>query len=77
MIKDSIVHEKNIDEMHVKSEEKTSNVKPYRHPHYQETFQGRQEGRYQHYEGRRWILVNIHGSRHHQTTLQQAIIRDQ
>ena len=23
------------------------------------------------------ILVNIHGTRHHQTTLQQAIIKDQ
>jgi hypothetical protein len=42
MIKDAIVSEKKIDEMHVKSEEKLSNVKPYRHPHYQETFQGRQ-----------------------------------
>ena len=54
MIEDYIVSEKKIDEMHVKSEEKPSNVKPYRHPHNQETFQGRQEGIYQHYEGRRW-----------------------
>jgi hypothetical protein len=38
----------------VKSEEKPSNVKPYQHPHYQETFQGRQEGGYQHNEGRTW-----------------------
>jgi hypothetical protein len=54
MIEDAIVFENKIDEMHVKSEEKMSNMKPYRHPHYQETFQGRQEGRYKHYEGRRW-----------------------
>jgi hypothetical protein len=44
MIEDVIVSEKKIDEMHVKSEEKASNVKLYRHPHYQETFQGRQKG---------------------------------
>jgi hypothetical protein len=43
-IEDSIVSEKKIDEMHVQSEGKPSNVKPYRHPHYQERFQGRQEG---------------------------------
>jgi hypothetical protein len=43
-IEDSIVSKKNIDEMHVQSEGKLSNVKPYRHPHYQERFQGRQEG---------------------------------
>jgi hypothetical protein len=54
MIEDSIVIEKKIDEMHVQSEGKPSNVKLYQHPHYKETFQGRQEGRYQHYEGRRW-----------------------
>ena len=35
------------------SEGKPSNVKPYRHPHYQERFQGIQEDRYQHYQGRR------------------------
>jgi oligoribonuclease NrnB/cAMP/cGMP phosphodiesterase (DHH superfamily) len=29
-------------------------VKPYQHPHYQERFQGRQEGGYQYYQGRRW-----------------------
>jgi hypothetical protein len=29
-------------------------VNPYRHPHCQEIFQGRQEGRYHHYQGRRW-----------------------
>jgi hypothetical protein len=33
-IEDFIVSEKNIDEMGVQSEEKSSNVKPYRHPHY-------------------------------------------
>jgi hypothetical protein len=54
MIEYSIVAEKKIDEMHVKSEGRPSNVKPYRHPHYQETFQGIQEGCYQHYEGRIW-----------------------
>jgi hypothetical protein len=54
MIEDSIVTENNIDEMNVYSEGRPSNVKLYRHPNYQETFQGRQEGRYQHYEGRRW-----------------------
>jgi hypothetical protein len=51
-IEDAIVSEKKIDEMHVKGEGKPSNVKPYRHPHYQEKFQRRQEGRYQHYQGR-------------------------
>jgi hypothetical protein len=68
MIENFIVTEKNIDEMHVQSEGRPSNVKPYRHPHYQETFQGRQEGQYQHYEGRRWNtnIVNIHGTRYHQ-----------
>jgi hypothetical protein len=40
--------------MGVQSEGKPSNVKPYQHPHYQEIFQGRQEDRYQHYQGRRW-----------------------
>jgi DNA repair exonuclease SbcCD ATPase subunit len=54
MIDDSIVAKKKIDEVHVQSEGRPSNVKSYRHPHYQEAFQGRQEGRYQHYEGRRW-----------------------
>jgi hypothetical protein len=34
-IKDVIVSEKKIDEVHVQSEGKVSNVKPYRHPHYQ------------------------------------------
>ena len=43
MIEDSIVYEKNIDEMGVQNEEKSSNVKPYQHPHYLEIFQGRQE----------------------------------
>jgi hypothetical protein len=37
--------------MSVHSEENPSNVKPYRHPHYQGRFQGRQEGGYQHYRG--------------------------
>ena len=32
-----------IDEPGVKNGEKTSNVKPYRHPRYQEIFQGRQK----------------------------------
>jgi hypothetical protein len=54
MIEDSIVVEKKIDEMHVQSEGRPSNVKSYQHPHYQEIFQGRQEGQYQHYEGRKW-----------------------
>jgi hypothetical protein len=53
-IEDVIVFEKNIDEMGVQSEEKPSNVKPHQHPHYQEIFQGSQEGGYQHYQGRRW-----------------------
>jgi hypothetical protein len=53
MIEDSIVTRNKIDEMHVQSEGRPLNVKPYRHPHYQEKFQGIQEGRYQHYEGRR------------------------
>jgi hypothetical protein len=54
MIEDSIVVENKIDEIYVQSEGRPSNVKLYQHPHYQETFQKRQEGRYQHYEGRRW-----------------------
>jgi hypothetical protein len=54
MIEDAIVFEKKIDEMGVQNEEKPSNVKPYRHPHYQERFQGRQEDQYHHYQGRRW-----------------------
>jgi hypothetical protein len=32
--------------MGVQEEEKLSNFKPYRYPHYQEIFQGRQEDRY-------------------------------
>jgi hypothetical protein len=40
--------------MHVKSEGKPSNVKPYRHAHYQKSFQGIKEDRYRHYQGRRW-----------------------
>jgi hypothetical protein len=43
IIEDSIFAENKIDEMHVQSEGIPSNVKPYRHPYYQETFQGRQE----------------------------------
>ena len=42
MIKDSIVAKNKIDEMHVQSEGRPSNVKLYRRPHYQETFQGKQ-----------------------------------
>jgi hypothetical protein len=53
-IEDAIFSEKKIDEMHVQSEGKPSNVKLYRHPHYQERFQGRKEGRYRHYQGGRW-----------------------
>ena len=53
MIGDSIVSENKIDEMDVQSEEKLSNVKPYRYPHYHERIQGRQEGGYRHYQGRR------------------------
>jgi hypothetical protein len=52
-IYDFIVFEKNIDEMVVQSEGKPANVKPYQYPHYHERFQGRQEDRYQHYQGRR------------------------
>jgi hypothetical protein len=44
MVEDSIVTEKKIDEMHVQSDGRPSNVKLYRHPYYQETFQGRKEG---------------------------------
>jgi hypothetical protein len=81
-IEDSLVSKKNIDEMGVQSEGKSSNVKPYRHPHYQERFQGRQEDQYQHYRGRiniieeeDGILINFHGIGCHKTTLQQDIIR--
>ena len=76
LIEDAIVFEKKIYEMHVKSEEKSSNVKPYRHPHYQETFQGRQR-QYNIMKEEDGIIVNIHGTRHHQTTLQQDSIKDQ
>jgi hypothetical protein len=41
IIEDTIVSEKKIDGMGVQNEEKSSNVKPYRHPHYQVIFQGR------------------------------------
>ena len=44
MIEDVVVSKNKIDKMGVHSEEKPSNVKPYRHPHYQERIQGRQEG---------------------------------
>jgi hypothetical protein len=54
MIEDSIITKNKIDEMHVHSEGRPSNVKPYLHPHYEEAFQGRQEGQYHQYEGRRW-----------------------
>jgi hypothetical protein len=50
-IEDYIVSEKKIDDKGVQSEEKMSNVKPYRHPHYQERFQGRQEHQYHRYQG--------------------------
>jgi hypothetical protein len=36
------------------NEEKPSNIKPYRHPHYLERFQGRHEDQYQHYKGIIW-----------------------
>jgi predicted Zn-dependent protease with MMP-like domain len=52
-IEDASVYKNNIDETFVQSEEKLSNVKPYRHPHYQEIFQGREEGGYQNYQGKR------------------------
>jgi hypothetical protein len=54
MIKDAIGSENKIDEMGVPNEEKPSNVKPYRRPHYQERFQGRKEDQYQYYQGRIW-----------------------
>jgi len=41
-IEDSIVYENKIDEMDVQNEEKSSNVKPYKHPHYQERPEGRE-----------------------------------
>jgi hypothetical protein len=53
-MEDSIVSEKNIDEMHMHSEEKLSKLEPYQYPYCQETFEGRQEGRYKHYQGTRW-----------------------
>jgi hypothetical protein len=52
-------------------------VKPYRHPHYQEIFQGRQEGQYQHYQGRRWNTYQYSWNKHHKTIIQQDIIIDQ
>jgi hypothetical protein len=36
------------------NEGKPSHVKPYRHPHFQGSFQGRQENRDRNYQGRRW-----------------------
>jgi hypothetical protein len=70
MVEDSIVIEKKIDEMHVSSEGRPSNVT---NKHFKEdkkeyiNIMKEEDG----------ILVNIHGTRHHQSTLQQAIIRDQ
>jgi hypothetical protein len=40
--------------MGVYNNKKISNFKPYRHPHYHEIFQGRQEDEYRYYRGRRW-----------------------
>ena len=54
MIEDAIVFENKIDGVGVQSEEKLSNVKPYRHLHYQEIFQGRREDQYHYYQGRIW-----------------------
>jgi hypothetical protein len=42
-IEDVIVSKNKMDDMGVQNEGKPSNVKPYRHPHYQESFQERQE----------------------------------
>jgi hypothetical protein len=63
--------------MGVQSEGKPSNVKPYRHPHYQERFQGRQEDRYQHYQGRRWNTHQYSWNRASQNHYSIDIIRDQ
>jgi hypothetical protein len=49
-MEDYIVSEKKINDMDVKIEEKTSKVKPYQHPHYQE----RKEDRHQHYKEKIW-----------------------
>jgi hypothetical protein len=77
-IEDIIVSEKKIDEMDVKNEGKPLNVKPYQHPHYKKDFKEDkkidinitnldEDG----------ILINIHGTRHHKTIIQQDVIIDQ
>jgi hypothetical protein len=67
-IEDTIVSEKKIDEMHVQSEGKLSTVKPCRHPHYQERFQDNKVdiNIVKEEDG---VLVNIHVTRNHKTTL--------
>jgi hypothetical protein len=73
VIDDDIVFEKKIDEMSGQNEGIPSNVKPYRHPHYQEKYQDKKDdiNLMKEEDG---ILVNIHGTRDHKTTLQQVII---
>jgi hypothetical protein len=77
-IEDVIVSENKMDDMGVKNEGKPSHVKPYQHPHYQESFQERQEDKHQHYQGRRWNNTsNIHGIGNSKTIIRQDIIKDQ
>jgi hypothetical protein len=52
-------------------------VKPYRQPHCREIFHQRKEDLNQYYQGKIWILINIHGIGHHKTIIQYDIIRDQ
>jgi len=77
MIKDAIVFENKMDEMRVKNEEKPSNVKPYRHPHYQERFQGKKKININIIKEEDGILINIDGIWHHKTIISEDIIRDQ
>ena len=63
--------------MGVQNEEKSSNVKPYWYPHYQERFQGRQEDQYQHYLERRWNNHQYSWNMASQTIIQQYISIEQ
>jgi len=55
-IEDSIIYENKTDEIGVQSDGKPLNVKPYRHAHYQEIFQGIKEDQYHPYQQRRWNI---------------------
>jgi hypothetical protein len=64
--------------MGMHNEGKPTHVKSYLHPHFQESFQGRQEDQYHHYQRRRWnthqYLWNREFQNHYSTGHYQSLM---